>query len=337
MNNDTSHPMRRLRHAGLAAMLAAGALTGAAHAQSEVIIGSRESGSNFYVVAAAAASLIGDTTDLTGKVIPAAGGSVWMPMMDYREVDLGVISHYEAWLGWKGQGGFQSAHDVRAVVVGGGINVGLYVPDDSEVQSRDEMAGLRIASEYSGSPAVDDFALAELANAGLAWDDMQPQPRASLYAGQREDVTEGRLDVFYASVGSGITAELDSTVGIRFLPLDTSDEAIARMQEVYPAVVSEVEAGPPGIDEDMTLVYLPTYIIGHADVSADTVYEVTKTMFENNDQFRATNPSLGNWETDNFATTDVVLPYHEGAIRYFEEAGLWSDELQARQDELLAE
>ncbi|MWD26493.1 TAXI family TRAP transporter solute-binding subunit [Aquicoccus sp. SCR17] len=321
--------------------LAAGAMAvtaaGAAQAQSEVIIGSRESGSNFYVVAATTAALLGEHSDLTGKVLPAAGGSVWVPMMDYREVDMGVTSHYEAWLAWKGKGGFNAPHKMRTVVVGGGINVGLYVMDDSDITSRSEIKGLRMASEYSGSPAVDDFAAAELANAGLSFDDMQAQPRASLYAGQREDVSEGRLDVFYASVGSGITAELDSTLGIRFLPLDTSDEAIARMKEVYPAVVSEVKAGPPGIDEDMTLVYLPTYLVAHADVPEDMVYETTKTMFEHNDEFRAANKSLGNWLKENFATADSVLPYHDGAIKYFKEAGVWTDEMQAKQDALLAE
>ena len=72
-------------------------------------------------------------------------------------------------------------------------------------------------------------------------------------------------------------------------------------------------------------------------MSDDTVYAVTKAMYEKNDDFRAINKSLGGWKSENFATADVVVPYHDGAIRYFKEAGLWSDAMQARQDVLLAE
>ncbi len=333
--DDTTMIRRILTGLGLSTAIIAGGT--AAMAQSEVIIGARESGSTTYVAGAAIASIVSDGTDLTGKVMSAAGANVWMPMMDYREVDMGVVTHYEAWLGWKGQGGFNSAHDIRAVVVGGGINVGLYVMDDAPIQSRAEIAGLRIASEYSASPAIGTYALAEIANAGLGWDDMDAIPRASLYAGQREDVTEGRLDVFYASVGSGVTGELDTTLGIRFLGLDTSDEALARMRDVYPALVTEVEAGPPGIDEPMSLAYLATYVVGHVNVSEDTVYQVTKAMYENNADFTAINASLRGWTSDRFATADVVIPYHDGAIRYFKEAGIWTDEMQAHQDMLLAE
>jgi hypothetical protein len=31
-----------------------------------------------------------------------------------------------------------------------------------------------------------------------------------------------------------------------------------------------------------------------------------------------------------------VVPYHEGAIRYFTEAGVWSDAAQAHNDDLVA-
>ncbi|QPM90571.1 TAXI family TRAP transporter solute-binding subunit [Pseudooceanicola algae] len=322
---------------GLSAAAFAAILPLSAFAQTEVIIGARESGSNDYVVGAAVAATISEDSGMTGKVLTASGAGVWMPMMDYGEVDLGVTSHYEGWLGSKGQGAFNSAHDIRAVVVGGGINVGLFVLNDSPVESRADVAGLRMAAEFSGSPAVGDYALGEIANAGYGWDDVQAVPRASLYASLREDVAEGRLDVFYASVGSGITGEIDSTVGMRFLGLDTSPEALAKMREVYPALISEVPAGPPGIREPMSLAYLATYVVASAKVSDDTVYAVTKAMFEKNDSFRAINKSLGGWDKAKFASADVVIPYHDGAVRYFKEAGVWTDAMQAQQDALLAE
>lgn len=328
---------RRVRGAMLAAAAGTACLTGAggALAQNDVIIGARESGSTFYVVGAALADVVAAHTDLTGRVLTAAGAAVWMPMMDSREADLGVISHYESWLGWTGGGTFQKPYDVRTVVVGSGINVGLYVRADSDIRTRADLAGRRIASDYSGSPAIAVYAEAEIANAGLGWDDVDAVPRASLYAGQREDATEGRLDAFYASVGSGLTRELDSTIGIRFLGLDPSDAAVARMRDVYPALVTEVQPGAPGVEVPMTLTYLPTYIIAHADVPDDVVYQVVEAVWELNDRFRAANDRLRGWTTDKFATAEVTVPYHEGAVRFFKDRGEWTDAMQASQDALL--
>ena len=46
-------------------------------------------------------------------------------------------------------------------------------------------------------------------------------------------------------------------------------------------------------------------------------------------------PGINGWARDkqNFMW---VAPYHEGAIRYYKEAGVWSDEAQAHNDNLIA-
>jgi TRAP transporter TAXI family solute receptor len=329
---------RRLRAAALALGLTLGlGATAPASANTDIIIGATQPGSNFFIIGTALTDVISKSSDYTGKLITSAGPAQWLPMMVDREVDLGILSHYEAWLAGQGKPPFEQRHDVRLLAVGSGLNVGLYVLDESPVRSRSEINGLRIASEYAGSPAINVFAAAELANAGLTFDDMQAAPRTTLYGGQREDVTERRLDVFYASVGSGIINELDSTLGLRFLPLDPSPEALARMREVYPVVVSEVKAGPPGVDEDMTLTFLPTYIVAYGAVDESAVHATLGAIWDMNEEFRAANPMLGGWQTDVFVSENAILPYHEHAVSFYKARGAWTDAMQARQDALLAE
>jgi len=288
------------------------------------------------VVGAAVADVVSKNSDYTGKLLTVAGAAVWMPMMESREVDLGVASHYEAWLAHKGKKPFAKAFDVRTVVVGGGINVDLYVRKDSDIKTLADIRGKRIGAGYPAAPAIGIYAQGEIANGGFTLDDLKPVPRTSLYAGQREDVTEKRLDVFYASVGSGVTSELNSTIGIRFLSLDPSPAALKRMQKVYPAVIRPVKAGPPGIETDMHLTYLPTYLIAHSKVSDAAIYAATKALWEQNDQLRAANPRLRGWLTAGFATSDSVLPYHDGAVRYFKEKGVWTPEMESHQAALLS-
>lgn len=307
-----------------------------ARAANDIVIGSKEPGSSFYTYAAALADVLSKYTDKTGKVLSVAGAGVWLPMMEQKEADIGLVSHYQGWLAWKGRKPFPKAYDVRLVLVGGGFNVGLYVRNDSPIKSRKGIKGKRIGCKYSGSPAIHVYATAEIEDVGYGWKDVQCVPRTSLYAGQRDDVKEKRLDVFYASVGSGVTRELDSTIGIRFLGLDTSPAALARMRKVYPVVISKVKAGPPGIRHDMWLVRLPVYVIAHKNTSADLVYKVVKALWEHNDALKKASKRTKSWDKSGFVSDQAILPYHPGAIRLYKEKGVWTKAMAAHQAKLLA-
>lgn len=331
------HTTRQTLMTTLAAAATALAAQTAQVSASDIVIGANQPGSNFYTIGAALSDTISANSDFTGRLVTSTGAGVWLPMMTTAEVDIGTVSHYEAYLAAKGERPFTQPFDISMIAAGSGLNVGLYVRNDSGIDSMADIAGKRIGSGYAGSPAIDVFARGELANAGLTYDDMDAQPRSTLYGGQREDVTEGRLDVFYASLGSGLINELDSTLGVKFLGLDPDGEAVARMREVYPAIVTKVEAGPPGVDEDIYMTFLPSYLVAYATVSEEAIHAALDALVTHNDSFRAANNALGGWTTDRFVTTEAILPYHPFAVSYYKSKGMWSDEMEARQAELLAE
>ena len=72
-----------------------------------------------------------------------------------------------------------------------------------------------------------------------------------------------------------------------------------------------------------------------AETDADLAYEMTKAMDELYDAYDGNAPGIGGWSIDAQNFTWVV-PYHEGAIRYFEEIGVWTEEAQTHNDDLIA-
>lgn len=62
---------------------------------------------------------------------------------------------------------------------------------------------------------------------------------------------------------------------------------------------------------------------------------MTKAMVDTYDDYKAAAPGNVGWakERQNFAW---VIPFHDGAIRYWQEAGLWKPEHQAHNDRLIA-
>jgi hypothetical protein len=75
-------------------------------------------------------------------------------------------------------------------------------------------------------------------------------------------------------------------------------------------------------------------MIAYADQDEDLVYNMTKALVELFPSYDGKVPGISGWALDK-QTYDWVVPYHEGAIRYFEEIGVWTPEMQAHTDELI--
>jgi hypothetical protein len=74
--------------------------------------------------------------------------------------------------------------------------------------------------------------------------------------------------------------------------------------------------------------------MSYVSQNADLVYNMTKAMVETFDMYKGAAPGNSGWAADrqNFAW---VIPYHDGAIRYWKEAGLWKPEHQSHNDKLV--
>jgi TRAP transporter TAXI family solute receptor len=59
-----------------------------------------------------------------------------------------------------------------------------------------------------------------------------------------------------------------------------------------------------------------------ADVPEDVVYEVTRAVFENLDDFRALHPAFANLDPKKMTMDALSAPLHPGAAKYYKEKGL---------------
>lgn len=72
-----------------------------------------------------------------------------------------------------------------------------------------------------------------------------------------------------------------------------------------------------------------------SDRPADEVYSVLRSMHDNFDTLRGMTPDIKNFATDRTLVVPMVIPFHDGAIRFLREEGRWNDSLQRRHDALL--
>ena len=82
------------------------------------------------------------------------------------------------------------------------------------------------------------------------------------------------------------------------------------------------------------MISLPILTI--AEQSADEVETLLTQMHTNFDAFKDSTPDTDKFALDQLMMLPLTVPFHEGAIRFFEEHGRWTPGLQERNDALLA-
>ncbi|MEM1289117.1 MAG: TAXI family TRAP transporter solute-binding subunit [Pseudomonadota bacterium] len=77
----------------------------------------------------------------------------------------------------------------------------------------------------------------------------------------------------------------------------------------------------PGVEEDVNTIAQPNFLMVREDIPEETIYQITKTIYENLGFLQGIHPATNAMSLD-AAIAGLPLPLHPGAIRYYEEAGL---------------
>src|SRR5690606_18542677 len=130
------------------------------------------------------------------------------------------------------------AKNLRLAAVMFQLPIGIAVVDNSPYKTLKDLKGVRMPSAFTAQSTIRFVQNAVLASAGLSTDDMQKIPVRDYVQGMRL-LGEKRVDAALMGPGTGASqeahAKLQSDGGIRFLPLESSPEAVKRMHEIMPA------------------------------------------------------------------------------------------------------
>ena len=211
---------------------------------------------------------------------------------------------------------------------------------DAGIETVFDLAGKRVAWVV-GAPALNLNMTSFLAAGDLTWDDVQREEFPSWGASGRA-VIEDRADCFIASTNSGMAYELaDSPRGYQpaYMPRQEEDAAAwERLRSIAPYwEYNEATVGAPPVSEEnphIGATYGYPIITAYAGQDEDLVYHQTRMLYELLPHYKDAYPGNEGMalEAQRFAW---VIPYHDGAIRYFKERGVWSDELQTHNDRLV--
>lgn len=312
---------RLLRNLLLAASLTAGATAGHAAEFINVLTGGT---SGVYYPLGVSLSQI------YGKALPGAKTSVQATKASAENLNLlqagrGEIaftlgdSLNEAWKGNEEAGFKAPLKKLRAVAAIYPNYIQIVAAADSGIKTLADLKGKRVSvgAPKSGTElnARDIFR-----GAGMSYKDFGKVEY--LPFGESVELMKNRqIDATLISAGLGVAAVRDLATAVKIVIVPIPPEVVAKIGEAayqsgtIPAKTYENQ------NEAVASVAVQNFLVTHEGVAADTVYTMTKSMFDNLDQMVAAHAAAKAISKESAAKGSPV-PLHPGAEKYYRDAGL---------------
>jgi hypothetical protein len=223
---------------------------------------------------------------------------------------------------------------LRVLQSGNDILMGFLTRADTGIKSIEELKGKKVTYQIPGATLMTKLGMVQLQAFGL-------DPRKDVIPLKAEFTTvaltnlmEKRTDAIMAALSGSKMAEAETKTGLRVLPFPESK--VPFLQQSLPVLFgTKTPAGMPGVAPGIPVVANANITIATKEMDDETAYIIVKTLLENYKELLPIHTDFGGW-TPERAVRDLSMPYHPGAIKYYKEKGLWTNEMEQRQMQLLS-
>ncbi len=331
-----------VRCAVVVSLIVALASAAAAQLPRSVTLATNPPGTVYYTFGSGLAKIISGGP-FQVAIQPYAGSSTFLPLLNTGEVELGIVNAVDMGLSYRGPkfqiGGrnpFPHAPNVRLVMRGSPLLVGLLVRKDSPIKTVHDVKGKRMTGEYPAHLAVWYNMFGHLASAGLTWSDVKVIPVPAVNEGV-DALIQGRADVTEHALNSAKIKEADASVGVRHVSIDCTPAGEKRLKQAVPGYYGRVikAGGGTAVVEDTCFIAYDTYLAAGKGVPDAVVEAAVKAIWDNIDKLGPIHPLFAEWTRERVVDPEATIPYHPGAIRFYKERKVWTAEMGTVQQKLL--
>ena len=140
---------------------------------------------------------------------------------------------------------------------------------------------------------------------------------------QANALCDGKIDAFGYTVGvpnAGVAVATDGCDAY-IVNLNTSVEKQLVHQYPYYAFTTIPSGTYKTTKRNVITFGVMATFVTSAKVSEKVVYEITRAVFENLDDFKSLHPAFANLNPKNMTKDGLSAPLHKGAVKYYKEKG----------------
>ncbi|NNJ90363.1 MAG: TAXI family TRAP transporter solute-binding subunit [Gammaproteobacteria bacterium] len=258
--------------------------------------------------------------------VESTAGSVYnINTIRAGDLDMGVAQSDWQFHAYNGTSKFKDAgafKELRAVFSVHPEPFTVVARADSGIRNIEDLKGKRV---NIGNPGSGQRGTMEVLMKAMGWDKSTFSLASELKSSEQSSaLCDNKIDAMVFTVGhpSGSIKEATTTCDSVLVNITgpVVDKLVADNDYYRKAVIpGGMYRGNP---DDTTTFGVGATFVSSTATSAETVYTVVKSVFENMDSFRKLHPAFANLKASEMIKDGLSAPLHDGAAKYYKEAGL---------------
>lgn len=283
-------------------------------------IGTASQGGTYFVYGNGLAGFIGEALGIAASGEVTGGPVQNVTLVEMGDHAIGLVTMgpaYEAWTGHSELAPGMEHHNIRALFPMYQTPFQVITLASSGITSVTELAGHRVSvGPAGGTPGT--YWPRFMATLGV-----EANISNSGAADAASQLKDGLIDAFAFAAGVPISAfsQLSAEADVRMFGFNADE--LATILAAHPEVARlDIPAGTyAGHDYDQQSVAMWNFAIANADMPESLAYEITKLVMENHDRMMQIHGAASETIMDN-VLNNGFMPFHPGAVRYYEEHGI---------------
>jgi len=309
-------------------LAAALALAGVAHAQEKVQLVDRTGGTGgvYYPLGGGLANILSKYVPGLQATAEVTGGSIdnlkliatGKPYIAFSMADAGQDAY-------RGEDKFKGTKvPLRTLMVLYPNRMHVVTIEGIGITKMADLRGKRVSTGSPGS-ATEVMGFRVIEAAGLDKDRDMKRERLGV-AESVNALKDRKIDAFFwvGGLPTAAVTDLANTPGIKIRMIDHAETVSAMNKKYGPLYIEDVipKATYRGMDADNKQATVWNILVSHENLSSQTAYNIVKTIFDKRDDMIAVHKEAENFRLENQKASASPIPFHPGAVKYFEERGV---------------
>ncbi|MEQ8788040.1 MAG: TAXI family TRAP transporter solute-binding subunit [Pirellulaceae bacterium] len=245
------------------------------------------------------------------------------------EMQLGMSNSAISYYAYRGESGWNEKYNIRAVATLA-PNIAMFITKkETGINSVADLKGKRVSVGPAGA-GFEMFVGPLMTEHGVSYteDTKDFSPVSQIQSDAVSSLGDGDVDAAFlgGAVPTSSITQACSQMDVVFIPYDPAVKST--LVEKYPFFQEATIAKDKYADltdDYQGLNVGSMHLITHADIDEETVYQLTKAIWENREEIGKQHPA-GKAINEQNAARYTGTPFHKGAIRFYKEIGIWPED-----------